>query len=434
MRSDRAADFVGEEPFVHLVSDHLYISRQPRRCAEQLVELADAMQCAVSAIQPTRESMFQYYGAIGGVPVAGRPGLYQIDCMLEKPTPTQAEQRLVVPGLRAGHYLCLFGMHVLTPPVMELLGQMVAEAQAAGTDQPVMLTPALEKLAQRERYLAMELEGSRYNIGVKYGVLTAQLALALSRQRPRGDPRSGDRTAGPAIKEAPMAHELITIITGGSPEVRDRSLDAFCRAADATGLIEAADELDRFRRTSQNLYERVRAIFFLAAIYRYHLPEKLPAAAARGRPSAASCTSWTGVSKRRSTSSARPKRRGPSDAIASALAAAYHALGFQTLADQVRRSVRSVRGNQWMFRMGHPSDHPLGVRRELLRRASRDEPFPILAEQTPVRMDLSHSGWSDIFFLGMDFPEGARVLNVSVDLGVRGRMPSRSRRSKSISA
>jgi hypothetical protein len=35
-------------------------------------------------------------------------------------------------------------------------------------------------------------------------------------------------------------------------------------------------------------------------------------------------------------------------------------------------------------------------------------------------MDLSHSGWSDIFFLGMDFPEGARVLNVSIDLSVRG--------------
>ena len=36
-------------------------------------------------------------------------------------------------------------------------------------------------------------------------------------------------------------------------------------------------------------------------------------------------------------------------------------------------------------------------------------------------MDLSHSAWSDIFFLGMDFPEGARVLNVSVNLGVRGQ-------------
>ena len=110
-----------------------------------------------------------------------------------------------------------------------------------------------------------------------------------------------------------------------------------------------------------------------------------------------------------------------SDTIASALAAAYHALGFQTLADQVRRSVRSVRGNQWMFRMGHPGDHPLEIRKPLLARPTDSSPFPILCEQTPVRMDLSHSGWSDIFFLGMDFPEGARVLNVSVDLGVRGR-------------
>jgi hypothetical protein len=36
-------------------------------------------------------------------------------------------------------------------------------------------------------------------------------------------------------------------------------------------------------------------------------------------------------------------------------------------------------------------------------------------------MDLTHSAWSDIFFLGMDFPQGARVLNVSIDLAGRGR-------------
>ena len=52
---------------------------------------------------------------------------------------------------------------------------------------------------------------------------------------------------------------------------------------------------------------------------------------------------------------------------------------------------------------------------------SDDALFPILVERTSVRLDLSHSGWSDIFFLGMDFPEGARVLNISVDLGVHGR-------------
>lgn len=176
----RAAPFVGQQPFLHLVSDHLYISKQQRRCAEQLVELARAEACSVSAVQPTREGMLKYYGAVGGTPVAGRAALYQIESVIEKPTPTWAEERLVVPGLRAGHYLCLFGMHVLTPSVMEFLGQMIAEAPAAGQGGPIMLSPALEKLAQRERYLALELEGTRYNIGLKYGMLTAQLALALS--------------------------------------------------------------------------------------------------------------------------------------------------------------------------------------------------------------------------------------------------------------
>ena len=78
--------------------------------------------------------------------------------------------------------------------------------------------------------------------------------------------------------------------------------------------------------------------------------------------------------------------------------------------------MRSVRGNQWMFRTGHPADYPLRIRPELLAGAPV---FPILRETTPVRMDLTHSGWSDIFFLGMDFPEGARVLNISIDLAVR---------------
>ena len=72
-----------------------------------------------------------------------------------------------------------------------------------------------------------------------------------------------------------------------------------------------------------------------------------------------------------------------------------------------------------MFRMGHPSDHPLRIRPELLETSSNL--YPVLCERTPVRMDLTHSAWSDIFFLGMDFPSGARVINVSIDLAVHGR-------------
>jgi hypothetical protein len=213
---------------------------------------------------------------------------------------------------------------------------------------------------------------------------------------------------------------LWSIITATEPEDRNRSLDAFCREASAAQLLTEIKELEAHRRTSENLYERVRALFFLYAIYRFHLPAK-----------SGNCSSvripFSGYEKllRRRYEEAisvflgAAEAVGPSDGLCSGLAAAYRGLAFQTLADQVRLSVRSVRGNQWMFRTGHPADYALRIRPELLRR-NADEPFPILHECTPVRMDLSHSGWSDIFFLGMDLPEWARVINVSIDLAVHG--------------
>ena len=74
-----------------------------------------------------------------------------------------------------------------------------------------------------------------------------------------------------------------------------------------------------------------------------------------------------------------------------------------------------------MFRTGHPLDYPLRLRRELLDRVSPEDPMPVLSEETAVRLDLSHAAWSDIFFLGMDYPDGAKVVNISVNLGVHGR-------------
>lgn len=219
-----------------------------------------------------------------------------------------------------------------------------------------------------------------------------------------------------------MTGRLIDIITSADPAVRDSSLDAYCRAHSFHDLLEACAELEAFRRRSDNLYQRVRACFFLYAIHRFHLPAR-PELPVHGRIPFAG---YLHLLERRFEEAlelflATMGVEGPSDALSSALAAAYHRLAFQTLADQVRRSVRSVRGNQWMFRVGHPSDQPLRIRQELCARDSIDGLFPILHEATPVRMDLTHSAWSDIFFLGMDFPQGARVLNVSIDLGVRGR-------------
>jgi UTP--glucose-1-phosphate uridylyltransferase len=171
-----ANEFVRDEPFLHMVGDHLYISHTEHACAQSVVELAKTEDCAVSAVQATRETLLHMYGAVGGRRFDGTQNVYRIDTVIEKPTPTGAEQRLIAPGLRAGHYLCFFGIHVLTPTVMETLGRQIASS--AG--QSVKLSPALADLARKEQYLACDHSGRRYDIGARYGLLTAQLALALS--------------------------------------------------------------------------------------------------------------------------------------------------------------------------------------------------------------------------------------------------------------
>ncbi|HEV3121489.1 MAG TPA: UTP--glucose-1-phosphate uridylyltransferase, partial [Isosphaeraceae bacterium] len=215
---------------------------------------------------------------------------------------------------------------------------------------------------------------------------------------------------------------LVETIKSPDPALRDRSVRDLIAGASTAAILEACDELERFRQGAENLYERVRASMFLHALYRYAIQEAADLPTTGLIPfEGFECLLERRFEQAIAAFSAEMRRQGPNSALASALAQAYEQIAYQTLADQVRRSVRSCRGNRWMFRVGQPDEHPIRLNPRLLARASDDGLFPVLVERTPVRLDLSHSAWSDIFFLGMDFPEGARVLNISVDLAVYGR-------------
>lgn len=168
-------EFIGPHSFLLQVSDHLYVGGGEKSCTAQLLELARTEGCALSAVQPTPESQLCHYGTIAGSLVPGRRDLYHVENVIEKPTPTVAEQTCVVPGLRLGHYLCFFGMHVLTPAVFDLLDA----AQRAAPAEKLGLSPALASLANREKYLAARLSGRRADLEARLGVFRAQLALGL---------------------------------------------------------------------------------------------------------------------------------------------------------------------------------------------------------------------------------------------------------------
>jgi UTP--glucose-1-phosphate uridylyltransferase len=169
-----AADFTGDDRFLLMVCDHLYLSHSEKSCTAQLLETAERENCSVSAVQATHESKLPLYGTVGGHRIPGSELLYQVESVIEKPTPTEAEQKLVIPGLRAGNYLCYFGIHVLTAAVMKTLGAQLASGNRAD------LSLALNDIARREQYIAHELDGRRHDIGMRYGLLSAQLALGLA--------------------------------------------------------------------------------------------------------------------------------------------------------------------------------------------------------------------------------------------------------------
>jgi UTP--glucose-1-phosphate uridylyltransferase len=171
-----AKEYVGNEFFLHLVGDHLYINRNEISCAQHLVEFARKQDCSVSTVQATRESQIPNFGVVGGAGYQKLNSVYKINKVIEKPTPTIAEQELLVPGLRIGHYLCFFGMHVLSPTVFEILGNELEKNPRT----KINLSFALNILAQTEQYLALEKNDLRYDMGDKYGLLKAQLALALN--------------------------------------------------------------------------------------------------------------------------------------------------------------------------------------------------------------------------------------------------------------
>ena len=213
---------------------------------------------------------------------------------------------------------------------------------------------------------------------------------------------------------------FIETITSQNSKTRNIPFHTLCHGVSPDQLKVYLEELEDFRKKTENLYEKVRASIFLYAGYRFYLLD-----AQLVRPTGKiSFEGYKNLLERNYERALSIFHNSPdptsNDNLMSCLAESYHQNTFQVLADQVRKSVRSSSGNQWMFRVGHPDEHPLKIHPQLLKRSDGIHLFPLLCEETPVRMDLTHSCWSDIFFLGMDYPEGARVINVSIDLGIFG--------------
>lgn len=176
----QAKAFVGDEPFLLMLGDHVYVSDARDRCARQLIRVFEQyMLEAATSVQPTLERLLHLFGTIRGHPIEPAKGIYKADLIIEKPTIDQARESLVTPGLPAGNYLCHFGQHVFSPRIFDSLEYLIKnDIREKGE---IQLTAAQEHLRQQtDKYWAVHIEGQRYDTGIPYGLMETQLALALN--------------------------------------------------------------------------------------------------------------------------------------------------------------------------------------------------------------------------------------------------------------
>jgi UTP--glucose-1-phosphate uridylyltransferase len=173
----QAKAFVGSDPFLVLLGDHIYLSNQTR-CAKQVADRYDQFNDPVSSVSIVLEEKVGRYGIVATEPIPGSRIATRITRMVEKPTPEQARASLGSPMLEAGKYFAFFGIHALPPEVFGYLAYLIEnDIRVKGE---IQFTSAQEMLLKdASRYIALSIEGSRYDMGVPDGFIETQVALAL---------------------------------------------------------------------------------------------------------------------------------------------------------------------------------------------------------------------------------------------------------------
>ena len=174
----QARSFVGNDPFLLLLGDHIYISDVKDRCARQLIRIYEQyLLDAVTGVQPTVERLLHLFGTIRGEPIDANRGIFRAGLIVEKPAISEAREKLATPGLPAGNYLAHFGMHVFSPRIFDSLEYLIANDLREKGE--IQLTAAQEHLRrQTDKYWCLITQGQRYDTGIPYGLMETQLALA----------------------------------------------------------------------------------------------------------------------------------------------------------------------------------------------------------------------------------------------------------------
>jgi len=158
-----AREWIGQDSFLLLLSDHIYAANGPQTCIEQLLS-AFQRHCgqAILSLYPVPEEQVKHYGTASGQMTADQSTL-RLQKFIEKPSPEYARAHLGAPNLPAGQYLCVYGQYILTAEIFTLLGEEIAAGHRVRGE--FQLTTALARLVQDGKMLGYLVQGEHYDTG-----------------------------------------------------------------------------------------------------------------------------------------------------------------------------------------------------------------------------------------------------------------------------
>ena len=156
-------EWVGDEPFLLMLGDHLYASDSEVSCARQILDVYDRVEHSVVGLKTTPSDQIHNFGCVTGA-WQESDTILSITEFYEKPDVEYARQHLQVEGLREDEFLTVFGMYVLVPEIFDYLEENISHSlRERGEFQ---LTSCLDKLRKEDNFSGYLVKGRCFDIGV----------------------------------------------------------------------------------------------------------------------------------------------------------------------------------------------------------------------------------------------------------------------------
>jgi UTP-glucose-1-phosphate uridylyltransferase/mevalonate kinase len=157
-----AHEWLGGEPCLLLLGDHLFTSEMELSCAGQLLAASTHTHKSIVGLLPTPIELSHLYGAATGTWVEPER-LLNISRVIEKPSAEEAAQQLRLATLPPGQVLSFLGQYVLSPHVFTILARHIEQDDREKGE--VQLTACLDALLQEEGCYGVVVQGRRFDLG-----------------------------------------------------------------------------------------------------------------------------------------------------------------------------------------------------------------------------------------------------------------------------